>query len=478
MAHISKKLKLEVNELILTTTITDLCAHCLDMIFDYLDKSDIVNVAEANLTSYYSAENNENDFSKDKINRLKESLRRAYRRKMKPQEKVVVVSINVDVAPDHIILLRHFGQEFNGLRVKYCSYENRRYEKALEDAVINYCRKTLPRIEFEDCDPYSMNEIQEPFPNVQYVTFHKCHLGSRLGQLHKWFPLMKSLEFQDTIISDPECIHQRFPSLEMLTVWNPRRGRDPRTPFSNLNLKFFAIINPQLRYLHIRHDDVDESESGSNAIIVNSDFMSFISKNLQLKYLILNLENYKRIEKEWQSMVAFENLIGLEIRLKEFCCLGNMRLTSPTLQNLILKGSTSAVINYKSIANFIRGTKPKILKIQVGSNTFDMRNTHIIGIVSSQSNLKQVFIECLWNYTLPDAMITFLCHSTMITKVVGLIKFVRDNGGNPSYGRLEQIYRDKIIQNELVANKWTYTFDNSVKSNFYYVLSVTFVKII
>lgn len=250
----------------------------------------------------------------------------------KPEGKQIMVSIKPNVALQKLKLVKRLGCEITELRMNYfVDGETRRYEKVLEDAVIKYCRTTLTKMVLDHCYQYSMNDIEEPFPNVQSVTFYKGHLGSTLSQLHKWFPALKSLVFHDVSISNSKCIQEEFEFLDTLVVGNPRRERNSTTNFTNVNLRVCATLNPKLKNLHIRHDNVDESETGRNAIIIDYDLMSFISKNLQLDLLILNLENYNGSEKVWRSVIDFETLATLHIKFSESCFLGKIRLTCQNL---------------------------------------------------------------------------------------------------------------------------------------------------
>lgn len=459
------------------TNISDLCTVCLLKVFHYLDLTELANLAEANIGSDWKMRKQTN-----KIDRYKQSIVTAFKIKIRANEWKTFVHTDARHAVKDIKMLRSFGNEIESLLIDYdnCN-ENRRYEKALEDAVTKYCCKTLSAIDFVNCYQDSMNEI-EPFTNVNLVEFRDAHVGSTLGQLKKWFPNMDCLQFTDTYVVDSKCIHEHFPQLESLIVWNGRKqeAKKEKMIFTNSDLKVFAILNPQLEKLHIRHDDVDESESGDNAIIVDWDLLTFISKNLlQLERLKLNLENF-RFERKWQSTVSIDSLIGLDVNLYNCDCLDKINITSAKFEelNLIVDFCcrSKVQINYEAIARFVIRTKPKRLKIKIDYEAFTVDNIHVLNMIRMLPKLQEISIDCLWEDHTSDAVINLLVNSNALEKLVGVFNFDSNDKGyaSPKFLQMRQVFREKIDRNNL-ARTWSYKFEEKA-DDCYYIDSVQFQK--
>lgn len=193
--------------------ITDLNTHCLLKVCHYLNVADLVNLAEANITSSWKLGKRKKE---SELNRFNQIIVKAFKIKEKANEWKIIVHTKASTAPEDINMLRSFGRDIEALLIDYSDFNNRRYEKALEDAITNNCCKTLTSIDFENCYKDSMNELEQPFMNVERVEFRDCHLGSTLGQLKKWFPNMEHLQLTDTYIFDSKCIHEHFPWLQSL----------------------------------------------------------------------------------------------------------------------------------------------------------------------------------------------------------------------------------------------------------------------
>lgn len=461
--------------------ITDLCMHCLLTVFHYLDVTDLANLTEANITSSCKSRKHKN-----KIDQYKQSIVKAFKIKVKANKWKTIIRTGAGSAPNDIKMLRSFGREVEALLFDYgYNNTNRRYEKALEDAVTNNCSKTLSTIDFDNCNKDSMNELEQPFTNVNLVEFRDGHLGSTLGQLKKWFPQLEDLRFTDTYVFDSKCIYEHFTWLESLMVWNGRwqESEKDKMIFTNSNLKVFLRMNPQLEILDIRHDDVDESESGAGdiAIIVDWELLTYINNNSKLRILKLNLE-YFRFELEWQSSVTIETIVALDIQCVNFDCLDKIKITSPKLNELNLKVDScfdvDEPLNYEAVAMFVIRAEPKRLKIEVQCKTFDINNVQVLQITRMLPKLIQLCIDCSWADNIPDAVISFLVKSNTLIKLVVVLNFDSDDAGGPSpqFLQLRQIFHEKIVRNGVVAKTWKYSFQYKEVGCFY-VDSVQFQKI-
>ncbi|KAG4070030.1 hypothetical protein HA402_013690 [Bradysia odoriphaga] len=455
------------------TNITDLCTQCLLTVFSHLDVVDLANLVEANIARKLGKRN-------WKRLHYQQSIVTAF--KIKVRMNVWKTSVRADAryAPKDIKMLRNFGREIEALfvhcRVNYYKYngtgfderQNRRYERALEDAIVDNCSKTLTEIRFDSCNKDTMKELDRPFKNVESVQFDNCHLGSALGQLKKWFPKMTELYFTNTYVFDAKCIHQHFPHLESLTVMNPTQGGTEKGKmiFSNSNLEAFAQLNPKLETLNIGHDDVDEPNGdGSNAIIVDWNLMTSISKNFRLKELKLNLERF-RFEHSWQSTVALDSMITLDIECFNGHYLDTIQITSAQLNELKLKIDLlgdNTQIDYEAIATFVIRVTPKQLRIISEWKTFAMENDQIVKMIQLLPQLAELSVKCEWDNSIPDAVMNLLVNGIRgaMQKFVGTFCFDGDEKGNPSsvYLQMRQVFREKIIRNHLVAKGWSYEFD-------------------
>lgn len=311
------------------THITDLCENCLLTVFQNLSVTDLVNLSEANITGKFRKRTY-------KIDQYKQTIVKAF--KLNKGVNAFKTSVHTDApfAPNEIKMLKCFGSAIESLTINYCN-NNRRYESALDEAVSNNCWKTLSSVDFRYFTNDSMNELARPFINVEVVEFGDGHLGRHLGQLNKWFPKVVELEFVDTHVFDTLCIHEHFPQLTSLLVWNGRwqESKEEKRIFTNSDLKVFLQLNPQLEALNIRHDDVDETESGSNAIIVDAELLTFIDENMmELDTLKLNLENY-HFDRKWQSTVYFDNLTTLDIECGNCDCLDKIKITMTSEWNIL-----------------------------------------------------------------------------------------------------------------------------------------------
>lgn len=481
-----QKLNIETAELIETETessatslfLIDLCTHCLTIILDYLSVRDIVNVAEANFPAYLPEKNKNKLMLNDqlisaKIDLYNECILKAFLSKTKNDFHV---QTNVKSAPRDIIMLRHFGRHFNSLRIVYGHDEewpshdsrgNRRYEKALEDAIIFNCRETVTRLCFERCDQYAMNEIEEPFPNAERIAFRDGDVNLKLGQLNNWFPKMKLLQFFSLNFSNSnsKCLHQHFPLLESFRVFDTLN-------LVNRDLKMFIKLNPQLKRLDIGCETGDQTKE----MIITYDLIAFVSKCLiNLESLKLKM-NHLYFNEEMEPVIHFESLVYLQVECKEFINFDKVKFTSPKLKQLTLIGDPIEV-DYEVITKIVTDTKPKQLKIQYTWKTFDIGNEHFASITRILPMLREIFIECYWNDELSDAFLAFLVNNETITKLIGVFNFESDDEGKPcpKFCGMRQLFMSKVIENDFVAKKWTLTFQTN-DDDFFYVDSVHFNK--
>lgn len=462
-------IKTETERSITSLCLIDLCADCLSMIFDYLSIGDIVNLVEANITGSLTEKNKNKSILK--IDQFNECSLKAF---MSKSDNDVVQTI-AKFAPNGILMLRHFGRHFDSLRIVYGdenvwalhdSRGNRRYEKGLEDAIMFNCRETLTAICFERCDQYAMNEIEESFPNVELVTFRDGDLSRKLRDLNNCFPRMQFLRFYSLNISDSnsKCLHQHFPLLKSFKVYDTLN-------FTDFDLKIFLTLNPQLKYLAIINLD------GANEIVVTHDLISLISKSLiNLESLKLTIDDF-RFNAEIEPVINFANLVYLKVESEEFHDLDKVKLTSPKLNKLTLVGDPQQTY-YEVIKKFVTYAKPKQLEIRYAGHIFDIGNEHFNGITRTLPMLREVCVKSLWYDEVPDVFINFLVDNEAITKLIGVFTFYFDENVDsyPKYCRMRQMFKNKIVENDFVAKKWTLAFRTTDDEFCFYVDTVHFNK--
>lgn len=436
-----------------TTKINDLCSNCLLSVFQYLSVTDLANLSEANITGKLG-KRNYND-------RYKQCIVKAFKVNVKMNKMKTFVHVDVRYAVDDMKMLRNFGSEIEHLVISYWPI-NRRYEHSLEDLISRNCWKTLPYIEFERFDIDAMNQLQRSFMNVQLAEFRDGHLGSTLGQLKKWFPNVVDLRFTDTYVFDTKCIHEHFPQLTSIAVWNDLlvRATGGKMIFTNSDLKVFILLNPQLKALSIRHDNVDETESGGNAIIIDWEFVTFINENLRLEKLELNLEKF-RFDRKWKSTITIDSLTALHVHCENGDCLDKYKIATPNLNKLKLnvEFGDDKRVNYEAIATFVIQTQPTLLEINAEYQKFAVDNVQVLKMTRMLPSLQEIVIKCLWIDALPDAILNLLVNSCSLNKLVGVFIFHLDGSDGPEFEKMREIFRAKITRNDAVANQWIYKFE-------------------
>lgn len=449
------------------TNITDLNTHCLLTVFEYLDVVDLANLLQANIVKKLGKR------SRKKL-LFDQNIVKAFKIKVKTNEWKTRVHANDRYAPEDIKMLRSFGREIESLLVdctvsKSTEGTNRRYERALEDAIIDNCRKTLTDITFDDCNKDTMKELEQPFKSVQSVEFFDCHLGSTLGLLKKWFPKMVNLNFTYTYVFDAKIIHEHFTDLKLLTVWNNSQQdvKEGKMIFSNSDLEVFLQMNPQLQMLNIQHD-------GGNGIIVDSNLLTLISKNLGLTELKLNFEKY-HFQNEWGSTVAVDNLTRLDIECTNCRCLSTIKITLPKLNELILQINYHRQIDYEAIASFVLRAAPKQLTILSKDQTLVVDNAQVIRMISLLPKLEELSIECKWDHSIPNAVLNLIvnCAGSALDKLIGAFYF---GDPRPEYSQMREVFREQIIRNDLVTNNWVYRFNYRNDESDHQVDTIEFKK--
>ncbi|KAJ6649211.1 hypothetical protein Bhyg_04445 [Pseudolycoriella hygida] len=354
-------------------------------------------------------------------------------------------------APTDIKMLRNFGQAIETLHISFISNKNngdRSYEKELENAICDNCSETVKTIRFFGCASGNMKGLENPFENARSIRFINSHIGSLLGQLEKWFPKMQDLQFDSTYVFDANCIHFHFPELRSLKVHNAisRLVRIGRNIFTNSDLKIVSLLNPQLRHLDIKQDLVQKWMYNTDAIVIDWDLLTFISKNLKLETLTLNLENRLIIRPlPWRSAVPMEyatNQLTLKFRY----------LYIP--------------FDHEALAAFVICAEPKRLEIIAYESFRNFFTVDKLQFFQELPHLLELFVECAYNAQTLDAVIILLTNCGYLEKIALVFNFNSKKNVGPCPIYLETTFCDKFRQNNALAQKWTLQFKHMKNRTF------------
>lgn len=214
--------------------VTDVNNDCLEKIFERLTLLELLNVADCN---------------KWLIDAACMVYYRRYGQKMiklqdigdSRKEKLIETEDDIELSGLRICLrfLRCFGHLILKLDVSY-NLADQNYCDYMDQYITEYCVNSLIKITISSYQKGSLDWLKKLLPKIQELRFINCKLDKELTEFHKWFPNLRSLEFEgNTFISNPEFISHHFPHLEHLT-----------TEF-NENTLVGIQLNPQLRSLHI-----------------------------------------------------------------------------------------------------------------------------------------------------------------------------------------------------------------------------------
>ncbi|KAJ6646912.1 hypothetical protein Bhyg_02126 [Pseudolycoriella hygida] len=391
---------------------------------------DLVNLYEAIIPGGRKLDNRQGD-QKDKVKQFEESIVHAFKTVIKPQTYVIVDS---RFTPREVKMLRIFGREIKALRI----YFNMDIIEEFERAICNYCCETVSSITFFSCMLNHMRQINKPFENVESIRFYSCHIGNTLGQLQKWFPRMHELQFIYSYVANTTCIHDHFPEMKSLYVCNGDRKtiQELKRTFTNSDLKIFSLLNPQLKHLNITHDMVDETWSGSAAIIINYDLLTFISKNLKLETLTLNLTKSRyHLKRKWPSTVTME---------------------APNY------GQWS----YETLAAFVVHAEPKRLAIIVNDSLRNVFAVDKLQFFRQMPQLLELFIKCSYNDHTLDAIITLLTNCDTLEKITLFFNIESHMRQRPLTIILLSEFSQKFSRNIVVARKWAFEFEHKKDMDF------------
>lgn len=249
--------------------ITDLKLSCLESVFDHLEMSDLLNVADSN-------------------ERLKKAagmvfLRRYSDKKVwlhkprlstKPKLRVYSANIMIEDLKTSLQILRCFGDLIFKLEItedevssdwefteKFGIYQI--IHNSIMDYVNRFCATSLKELALIMVPKSALDHLKRPFVSLETVHLFSCRLGKELMPLDELFPAIQNLTLDFNLVENPLIIEEHWRRLKHFEVnidrWNIQKK----------NVEEMLRLNPKLQSLKI--------SSGWDAEILQS-----ASKFLQL----------------------------------------------------------------------------------------------------------------------------------------------------------------------------------------------------
>lgn len=104
--------------------------------------------------------------------------------------------------------LRCFGHIIYSMTIDYSGISDT-HSAIVDHYITKYCSETLNELEMSHARKQTMNHIQKPFSNVNFLQFNNCVLGEPLNDIAKWFPYAIQLTFCG---SNQIAAHNSIPS--------------------------------------------------------------------------------------------------------------------------------------------------------------------------------------------------------------------------------------------------------------------------
>lgn len=188
----------------------DLKYECLRSIFIYLDFTDLMSTANANVY-------------------LKEVASSVFYEKYQSETfSIASDRICVHGAPKPFIStkespLKTVGKFFKNFgssvtKLAFFGSNNEFYMQWVESCLTKYCTGSLVEISFYNHVHELMSNLRVPFSSVESVTIIQSRLSYNISQFNNWFPKLRQLKLIDNTAPHPACIEKHFPHLETLVT--------------------------------------------------------------------------------------------------------------------------------------------------------------------------------------------------------------------------------------------------------------------
>lgn len=376
--------------------ITDVNFDCLEKIFEYLNLTDLNNIAEAHV--YFVA-----------------PARLVYKRQhggkvVKIFDSSHMISLyDATETIDNIVdatatsFLQNFGELVQKLRLDYSLGIIRNYGqhhwRQTERAIFEHCTKTLTEIQLINCSGHVMEEIRKPFKKVTRVYIYHINTELTIVKLSKWFPNARQLELNCGASAVPTYANGEFPFLgefQLVILNNVQNYRKNES-----KLRQFLRENRQITKLSIDSKFV-------TWLRCDFDFMLFINQTLQ------QLEKLRWIHMKMNGVGKLKRIHFERMKSFEFQTVGpfpnNVIISFQQLRSLKLYGISA--IDRKWV-DFIVQNK-SLVKLGYFPNMRFHQQTHsdLLDITTKLPNLTALYLQA---HTIsPKYLERFLnqCHSS------------------------------------------------------------------
>lgn len=282
------------DELIAGIKLSDINYDCLEAVFEKLEISDLLNLADTSKTLRILIQSR----LPGKFNRL-ECIKIE---KVRPSRNPLILfdgkSCRITDAKSSVRFLRCFGHLIRAICIDYEAGFGFLYTKIYQ-YLNEYCCDNLKRLQIDSAPAFAINHVlDKPFPKVKHAILEYVTLGDTFSHFNQLFPNIKSLKLTNVRMNDTKCIEQQFPKLVCLVLKkcvNEENSRNERRLL--LRESNFAVIlrlNPNIRKLvfddfifdGIFHRYMSENLQGIKKLTVTSDLT-----NLRLRDDVIRFEN-------------------------------------------------------------------------------------------------------------------------------------------------------------------------------------------
>lgn len=228
----------ELQHLENSTKIDDLDPQILAKIFETLDFSDLINVANATKKLREGARQ---IYAQNSTNKLVKFNDQATMKK----------GLNIDETPNTIEIqnietclemFHAFGRFIRQLKLNFEGINSRRSE-TISRTLNECCAKTLCELEWHYCPPNAMDAESKPFSKVTSLRLVSGHLSTSMSQFNETFPALSQLELSHMEVKNRKCIERTFSNLTHIKV---HIGKKRDIEFLKSNVKAAIELNPQL----------------------------------------------------------------------------------------------------------------------------------------------------------------------------------------------------------------------------------------
>lgn len=195
--------------------------------------------------------------------------------------------------------IRCFGAEITRLEVDYNNVLDA-HKHHLDDYINQYCADTLVRFAFRNGHAFANENFTKPFKHVEEVSTSYCNFGASFMEFPNWFPNLQHLRIVRMVI-DENAIAVRLPHLKQFDIYIVN---NTHTDFTTENVDRFFHANPQLETIEMYFCEFRLSE-----------LLNIMRENRMISSVVLDGEIIERNEEELNRFRSERPLIvKFEIR--------------------------------------------------------------------------------------------------------------------------------------------------------------------